>query len=209
VGRPETARRAVSLSAAGRFLLQERLNGTLMRASGGAEDGGYPGDVGRRAWIAIVVVAAAVAGGVVLAGLALGGSDEPSSAQEYQAAVVQARDRVDFALGRLSKAQSLEELISRMDEASASINGARSELDDTAPPDDLAEEDGRLVAQLGVLSQDVQGTADQLRDPASADLLLGAQGLSFDSWDRINAVLVEMKAKGVVVPLLSRHRTQS
>jgi hypothetical protein len=163
--------------------------------------------VGRRAWIAIVAVAAVVAGGVVLAGLALGGSNDPSSTQEYRAAVVQERDRVDFALGRLSRAQSLEELISRMDEASATIDGAGDELDGTAPPENLAEEHTRLVKQLGLLAQDVGSTADQLRDPAFSDLLMGAEGLNFESWDKINAVLEDMKKKGVVVEPLARHTT--
>ena len=163
--------------------------------------------MGRRAWIAIVAVAAVAAGGVVLAGLALGGSNDPSSTEDYQAAVVQARDRVDFALGRLSKAQSLDELITRMDEASASIHGARGDLDDTTPPDNLASEHTRLVKQLDVLSQDVGSTAEQLRDPAFYDLLMGAEGLNFESWDKINAVLEDMKAKGVVVQPLSRHTT--
>jgi hypothetical protein len=163
--------------------------------------------VGRRAWIAIIAVAAVVAGGVVLAGLALGGSNDPSTVEEYQAAVVQARDRVDFALGRLSRAQSLEELISRMDEAAATIDGAGGELDDTAPPETLTGEHARLVKQLGVLAQDVGSTAEQLRDPAFYDLLMGAEGLNFESWDKINAVLADMKAKGVVVEPLSRHTT--
>jgi hypothetical protein len=163
--------------------------------------------VGRRAWIAIVVVAGVVAGGVVLAGLALGGGSEPSTAQEYQAAVVQARDRVDFVLGRLSRAQSLEELTARMDEAAATIDGAKGELEDTAPPENLTAEHARLVEHLGVLATDVGSTAAQLRDPAFYDLLLGAEGLNFDSWDEINATLEDMKAKGVAVELLSRHTT--
>jgi hypothetical protein len=58
-----------------------------------------------------------------------------------------------------------------------------------------------------VLATDVRGTAEQLRDPAFNDLLMGAEGLNFDSWDKINAVLAEMKAKGVVVQPLARHTT--
>jgi hypothetical protein len=163
--------------------------------------------VGRRAWLAIIAVAAVVAGGIVLAGLALGGSNDPSTVEDYQAAVVQARDRVDFSLGRLSQAQSLEELITRMDEAAATINGAEGELQDTTPPDTLSDQHRRLVKQVGVLATDVQATADQLRDPEFNDLLLGAEGLNFESWDKINAVLADMKAKGVVVEPLSRHTT--
>jgi hypothetical protein len=198
---------ALSLSASGRFPLPRRLNGTLTPAPGGADGAGYPGEVGRRAWIAIVAVAAVVAGGVVLAGLALGGSNDPSTTQDYQAAVVQARDRVDFALGRLSKAQSFDELLTRMDEAAASIRGAADELDGKTPPEALADEHETLVEELGKLSDDVQGTADQARVPGFELILNGAAGLNFESWDTINAVFVKMKAQGVGVQPLSRHAT--
>ena len=153
----------------------------------------------RRTWLAVAVVAVLVAGGIVLAGLALGGGGGQSSAEEYQVAVVQARDRVDFALGRLSKAQSLDELLERMDEAAAAIDGAAGELDGKTPPDALAEEHDELVDELGVLADDVQGTADQARVPGFENILLGAAGLNFESWDTINATLVKMKAQGVVV----------
>ena len=43
--------------------------------------------------------------------------------------MVNARDRADFALGRLSQAQSLDELLSRMDEAAATIDDAAGDLD--------------------------------------------------------------------------------
>ncbi len=175
--------------------------------AGVSDGGGYPGDVGTRTWLAVAVIAVLVAGGVVLAGLALGGGDSQSSAAEYQVAAVQARDRVDFALGRLSRAQSLDELTERMDEAAATIDGAAGELDGETPPQALADEHERLVEQIGVLAGDVQGTADQLRVPGFEDILTGAQGLNFESWDEINAVLVKMKGQGVVVPLLSRHET--
>ena len=143
----------------------------------------------------------------MLAGLALGGGDGQSSAAEYQVAAVQARDRVDFALGRLSKAQSLDELLERMDEAAAAIDDAAEELDGQTPPEALADEHERLVEQLGALSDDVQGTADQARVPGFESILLGADGLNFESWDAINAEFVAMKEQGVVVPLLSRHTT--
>jgi hypothetical protein len=161
--------------------------------------------VGTRTWLAIAVVAVVVAGGVVLAGLALGGGGGESSAAEYQVAAVQTRDRVDFALGRLSKAQSLDELLERMDEAAAAIDNAAGELADKTPPEALADEHERLVEQLGALSDDVQGTADQARVPGFESILLGADGLNFESWDAINAEFVAMKAEGVVVPPLSRH----
>ena len=163
--------------------------------------------MGTRTWLAVAVVAVLVAGGVVLAGLALGGGDDQSSAAEYQVAAVEARDRVDFVLGRLSRAQSFDELLERMDEAAAAVDNAAGELDDETPPEALADEHGRLVEQLGLLSDDLQGTADQARVPGFEDIFLGAQGLNFESWDKINAVLEELEDQGVVVEPLSRHTT--
>ena len=75
------------------------------------------------------------------------------------------------------------------------------------PPDELETLNDRLVKQLRQLSNDVQGTADQARELGFENLLSGADGLSFDSWDRVNAVLVELKAKGIVVEQLARHTT--
>jgi UDP-N-acetylmuramoylalanine-D-glutamate ligase len=163
--------------------------------------------VGTRTWIAVAVVAVLVAGGVVLAGLALGGEDSQSSAAEYQVAAVQARDRVDFALGRLSQAQSIDELLERMDEAAAAIDSAAGKLDETTPPDALSDGHDRLVNHMETLSSDVQATADQARVPGFEEILFSGKGLNFESWDKINAVFVTMKEHGVVVPPLSRHTT--
>ena len=152
-----------------------------------------------------VVLVAAVA--VAVAGKALGGSDGPTSQADYQASVVNARDRTDFALGRLSQAKSLEELLTRMDEAAVTIDGAAGELDKVTPPDEFTALNARLVKQLKQLSNDVQGTADQARQLGFENLLSGADGLSFDSWDRVNAVLAELNEKGITVEPLSRHTT--
>lgn len=162
-----------------------------------------------RTWlvIAAVAAAAAVAVGVGVVGFALGGSDQPSSSAEYEAVVVQTRDRVDFVLGRLSTAQSLEELLTRMDEAATTIAAAAGDLDEVTPPEALEDEHGRLVSQLEALSADVQGTANQAREPGFEDILLGAKGLNFPSWDAINAILGELQEQGIGVQPLSRHAT--
>ena len=160
----------------------------------------------RGTWLVIAAVAVtAVVVGVV--GFALGGSDQPSSSAEYEAVVVQTRDRVDFVLGRLSTAQSLEELLTRMDEAAKTIHAAAGDLDEVTPPKALEDEHGRLVSQLETLSVDIQGTANQAREPGFETLLLGAAGLNFPSWDAINAILGELQKQGIDVQKLSRHAT--
>jgi ABC-type transporter Mla subunit MlaD len=161
----------------------------------------------RGTWLVIAAVAAAVAIGVGVVGFALGGSDQPSSSAEYEAVVVQTRDRVDFVLGRLSTAQSLEELLTRMDEAAKTIDAAAGDLDEVTPPKALEDEHGRLVSQLEALSADVQGTANQAREPGFENILLGAKGLNFPSWDAINAILRDLQKQGIDVEPLSRHAT--
>ncbi len=117
------------------------------------------------------------------------------------------RDRTDFALGRLSKAQSFDELLERMDEASAAINGAVGELEEATPPAELADVHAELADNLEAMATDLQGTADQARVPGFEDLFQGASGLNFETWDAINENLAAMEEAGVVVAPLSRKTT--
>ena len=161
----------------------------------------------RWSWAVIAGVTVAALVAAVVLGRAIAGGSEPSSRADYQVAVVTARDRVDFALGRLSRAKSLEELTTRMDEAAAVIDKTAGELDDTTAPADLESQNGRLVADLESLATDVQGIADQLRVPGFEDILRGSEGLNFPSWDKVNNVLVELRRLGIDVEPLSRHTT--
>jgi hypothetical protein len=156
-------------------------------------------------WVVVAAVVAAVAVAVAVVGLALGGSDGPTSVEDYELAVVNSRDRTDFALGRLSRAQSLDELLERMDEAAAAIDGAAGDLDDEGAPDTFEDENEDLVRELHSLAEDVEGTAAQLRVPGYEDFLLGAQGLDFESWDKVNAILAELREQDIAVQPLSRH----
>ena len=94
-----------------------------------------------------------------------------------------------------------------MDEAAVVIDKSAGELDDTTAPADLESQNVRLVAQLESLSTDVQGIADQLRVPGYDDILQGAEGLDFPSWDKVNTVLAELRELGIDVEPLSRHTT--
>jgi hypothetical protein len=161
----------------------------------------------RGTWVVVAGTAAAAVVAVVVVGLALGGSGSPPSRAEYANAVVNTRDRVDFALGRLSKAQSVDDLLIRMDEAASTIRDAAGDLDRLGAPDALAVQHKQLVDQLRTLSTDVQGTADQARVPGFDEILLGEQGLNWDSWDSINTVLAQLRQKGIKVQPLARHAT--
>lgn len=160
-----------------------------------------------RTWVVIGAVAVAAIVAVVAVGLVLGDDESSTTQEDYQTAVVNTRDRAEFALGRLSKAQSLEELLERMDEAAETIDDAAGDLDDVAPPTELESPHERLVDELGQLAADVQGTADQARVPGFEDILDGAAGLNFESWDKINAILAELRTQGIAVEPLARQST--
>ena len=120
---------------------------------------------------------------IAVVGLALGGGSGADDKGRVPGRVVNTRDRIDFSLGRLSKAQTLEELLTRMDEAAETIDDAAGDLDDVSPPEGLEDQHDRLVEQVGSLAGDIQGTADQARTPGFEDILTGAAGLDFPSWD--------------------------
>jgi hypothetical protein len=158
-------------------------------------------------WVAVGAVVASVAIAVAVLGFTLGDEQGTSSTADYQAAVLNARDRTDFALGRLSRAQTADELLERMDEAAAAIDGAAGELSDGTPPAGFEDETDGLVKHLEALGRDIQGTADQARVPGFEELIFSGGGFDFESWDDINATLAMLRKQGVAVPPLSRHAT--
>jgi len=135
------------------------------------------------------------------------GASEPS-AEEYSDAVVLNRNRTDFVLGRITRAQSLEELFTRMDEAALTISKAADELDETGAPSDYQPEADDLVKWLRQLSVDVQATADQARVPGFEGLITQTNAISFDSWDQVNKALAALAGKGIEVTILQRHSAQ-
>jgi hypothetical protein len=155
--------------------------------------------------IGAVVAAAAAAAAVAIIGLTFGGGNsEATTTADYQAAIVSTRDRIDFSLGRLSRAQTLEELLTRMDEAAATVDDAGGDLNDVGAPDALEDQHERLVEQIESLAVDIQGTADQARIPGFEDLFDGAAGLDFPAWDAINAIFAELRRQGIEVEPLAR-----
>jgi hypothetical protein len=142
----------------------------------------------------------------VLATSACGGG-EPS-VEEYSEAVVLNRNRTDFVLGRIVRAQSIEEVLNRMDEASVVIAKAAGELEDTGAPSDYQPEADALVTSLRQLSVDVQATADQARIPGFEGLLTDTNAISFDSWDDVNKALAGLAGKGIDVSILQNKSAE-
>ena len=111
----------------------------------------------------ILVIAAAVAGAVIAVGLAvvLLGDDASASRADYQATVVNTRDRVDFAYARIAKSQSVDELIERMDEASAVIGKTASDLDEAGVAEGFEDMNAQLVTKLQAFSSVLHARAAQ------------------------------------------------
>jgi hypothetical protein len=133
-----------------------------------------------------------------------GGGDAPSVA-ELERSIVTARDRVDSALARVTQASNEDELLERMQEAGASIEDAADALEAGGAGADYEDDVAELVESLRRLAFDVQATAEQLRTPGFEGLLTGAQGLSFESWNRVNAALGGLRRKRIEVEPLGRH----
>ena len=133
------------------------------------------------------------------------GDNSMPSVQEFEQSIVTTRDRVDFALERITRAESRDELLGRMDQAAATIDAAARDLDDVGAPRTYESEAGNLVDSLRQLAFDVQATADQIRQPGFGDLLLGTRGLSFESWGKVNRALAGLLRKGIQVVPLQRH----
>ncbi|HXG77596.1 MAG TPA: hypothetical protein VNJ53_13605 [Gaiellaceae bacterium] len=148
-----------------------------------------------------LAVAAAVAG----AFLVLGGETATASKADYQAKLVNARDRVDFALERITRSQSIEELIERIDEASAVVGATAGDLDGTGVAQGFEEEHEKLVETLRRFSDELAGTAAQFSDPAFGGALEGINSLGFAEWENVNELFAELREQGVRVPPLERH----
>ena len=142
---------------------------------------------------------------LVLVVAACGGSDAPPTDAEYTKAVVSAVERTDFALARVTRAKSKDELIKRMTEAGVVITSAAGDLEEHGAPEVFVDENAKLVKSLEQLGTDVSQTAEQLAQPGSEGLLTGAAGLSFDSWDQANIALASLIGSGLPVKTLQRH----
>ena len=112
-----------------------------------------------------VVAAAAVA--VVVAVTAMGG-DKTATKPEYQATIVSMRDRVDFAYAQITKADSVENLVVRLDAASEAVGDVADDLRGSAVAPGFESLNDRLVNRLEAFSNSMAATADQFEDPSSA-----------------------------------------
>jgi hypothetical protein len=153
-----------------------------------------------------VLLVAAFAIAVAVA--ALDSGREEATRAEYTATVTNTRDRIDFALVRITRSQSEEELIERIDEASTAVGAAGDDLGDAGVARGFENLHDRLVSTLDDFSSELEGTAAQFQDPTFAPNLQGINSLGFLEWENVNKVLADMRKKGLEVDLLERHLAQ-
>jgi hypothetical protein len=136
-----------------------------------------------------------------------GGGDSNASVAEYTASVTDTRDRVDFALARITKGTKgdTEEFLNRMEEAAAVIDDAASDLGDADVAEGYADETERLTTALHQLAVDLRATAHDLGQPELGSIIPTTQGLNFESWDQANLALATLQADGLKVELIGRH----
>lgn len=150
----------------------------------------------------VVLVAAF---GIAVAVAALDAEREVATKAEYEATVSSTRDRVDFALVRITQSGSEDELIERIDEASVAVGAAGDDLSDAGVAKGFESLHDRLVSTLDAFSSELAGTAAQFEDPTFAPHIQGISSLGFLEWENVNEILGEMREKGLDVALLERH----
>jgi hypothetical protein len=149
------------------------------------------------------ILTLALLAALVAAGCGGGGGD---SREDFQNSVVETRDTVDGALAHITDNPSGKtELLKRMDQAAGTIDAAAESLDRKEAPEDMTDEQQKLVTAYRQLAVDLSSTADQIRQPDFGGVLQGSQGLSFESWEQANAVLAQLKQQGIQVQPLGRH----
>jgi hypothetical protein len=158
----------------------------------------------RETKVMAAAAAVVIAIGIAVAAVVIGGGGG-SSNDEYEGAVVDARDRVDFALAQIGQSTSPEELIERIDQAGKLVDRVADDLSKEAPSGDLEDENDKLVKTLRAFSVELTGTAATFADPAFAASLPGIRDLSFPQWEAVNRVLVDLKKQGIEVEPLARH----
>jgi hypothetical protein len=157
----------------------------------------------RTTWLIPVLLAALLGLGGTAAGC--GGGDSTPTVAEFEESVVSTRDRVDFAVARIQKAESMEEYLNRMTEASVAIGGAASDFEERGFAEGWEPEAKRFASALHQLSVDIDALASDLQNPALGGLTPGLQGFNFESWDNANLALATMIGKGMQVEIIGEY----
>jgi phage-related minor tail protein len=142
----------------------------------------------------------------LLAALAVGatgcGGDDSSELEDYEASVVDTRNRVEVAFANISEAQTRADFSKRMEEASVRIERAADDLGEAEVAEGFEDETDRLTKALRKLATDLEATAEQFRLTPE---LFNTAGLNFPAWATANQVFTSLSKQGIEVRPLDKH----
>jgi phage-related minor tail protein len=142
----------------------------------------------------------------LLAALAVGatgcGGDDSSELEDYEASVVDTRNRVEIAFGNISEAQTRADFSKRMEEASVRIERAADDLGEAEVAEGFEDETDRLTKALRQLATDLEATAEQFRLTPE---LFNTAGLNFEGWTKANQIFASLSKQGIQVRPLDKH----
>jgi hypothetical protein len=145
-----------------------------------------------------ILAAAAALALALLAGCGGGASKE-----EFQADMVEARDRVDDALEQVTHAGSVDDLFARLRIAGAEVRSASTDVSEADAPDGLGDEKRELAVTLREFSDEIISTVNTLEqlEGAAAE----TRGLDFAGWTETQTRLAALRKAGIQVRPLERH----
>ena len=139
----------------------------------------------------------------VVATLLAGCGGSGASKEDFQADMVEARNRVDEGLEQVTNATSVEDLLARLRIAAAEVRSAAQDVNEAEAPDGLDDEKRRFETTLRTFSEEIVSTV------ATLETLEGAaaetRGLDFEGWNQVQKDLRAFRKEGIQVPLLQRH----
>lgn len=150
----------------------------------------------RLTFVVVALLAALAAGATAC------GGDDSSELEDYEATVVDTRNRVDVAFASISEAQSRQDFSKRMEQASVAIDRAVDDLREAEVAEGFEDETARLSKALSDLATDLEATGQQLQITPE---LFNSRGISFEGWTKANQVLASLAKQGIQVRLLERH----
>jgi hypothetical protein len=141
------------------------------------------------------------AGILVLAAIFAAGCSFGDGGEEFEQEVISARDTADSSFSYIKRPESSEDLVRRLRTSRDRLERVSGSLAETEAPEELTDEQERLVTALEAMSKEMDGFANSIelviegQDTSQAPV----ETLVFDSWDQVQNVLTELRGEGVDV----------
>ena len=144
-----------------------------------------------------------LAAAAALAVALIAGCGGGASKEEFQADMVEARDRVDEALEQVTHSSSVEDLFARLRIAGAEIRSAATDVAEADAPDGLDDEERALATTLRAFSDEIISTVNTLEELEGA--AAQTRGLDFAGWVETQKRLAALRKAGIQVRPLEKH----